>query len=253
MNSGSSAITSGNTASAGAGQVRKLALDLAAVGSRDALIDRLFKALFAAAGWLVLIVLVAVGEAVDAAGRPRSVFHRLDGTFLVSADWDAVQHKFGALVPIYGTVITSLIAMLLAVPAGFGIALFLTEVWRRTGCVWPGCIRDRIARRHSVQHHLRHVGPVRVRALHGSTSFRSSGCSDNLGQALADPGHPVPRVRRWSIGMLTAGIVLGHHGDSVYFLGHARCGSLTVPTRLKESAYALGSTTWEVAWDVVLP
>ena len=97
----------------------------------------------------------------------REAFSTFGWHFLISADWDAVNQKFGALVPIYGTVVTALIAMLIAVPVSFGIALFLTEVAPALAAQ-PGGIGGRIARRHS-QHHLRHVGLVRLRSVHGRT------------------------------------------------------------------------------------
>ena len=117
----------------------------------------------ASAGWFVLVVLVAAALSMLWGGR--EAFSTFGLGFLTSTDWDPVQHKFGALVPIYGTLVTALIAMLIAVPVSFGIALFLTEVapnWLRG----PVAAGDRTAGRHSLDH-LRHVGPVRVRSVHG--------------------------------------------------------------------------------------
>src|SRR5258706_5903622 len=99
---------------------------LAARARRDARADTFFRSIFAGSGWLVLIVLLAA--AVSMLWGGKDAFATFGWNFLISSDWDAVQHKFGALVPIYGTVITALIAMLIAVPVSFGIALFLTEV-----------------------------------------------------------------------------------------------------------------------------
>src|ERR1700710_1788163 len=101
-------------------------LDLAAVGKRDALSDSIFRGIVAGAGWLVLILLVGVAASMLWGGR--EAFAAFGWKFLISSDWDAVNQKFGALVPIYGTLVTALIAMLIAVPVSFGIALFLTEV-----------------------------------------------------------------------------------------------------------------------------
>ena len=67
-------------------------------------------------------------------GRPRGASQTFGLGFFCRPSWDPVEHKFGALVPIYGTVVTAIIAMLIAVPVSFGIALFLTEVaprWMR--------------------------------------------------------------------------------------------------------------------------
>src|SRR6185369_4057689 len=118
------AVTAPNAASA--------PVDLQRVAARDAFVDRLFRAIFAGAGWFVLIALIAT--AVSMLWGGREAFSTFGWHFLVDSDWDAVNKKFGALVPIYGTLVTALIAMLIAVPVSFGIALFLTEVapnWMR--------------------------------------------------------------------------------------------------------------------------
>jgi len=157
-----------------------------------------------------------------------------------------VNHQFGALVPIYGTLVTALIAMLIAVPVSFGIALFLTEVapaWLRTPV---GAAIELLAGIPSIIYGMwglfvfvpvmgNHVIPFLSAHLGGLP----------LLSALFD-GPPL------GIGMLTAGIVLAIM--VIPFIASVmREVFLTVPTRLKESAYALGSTTWEVAWDIVLP
>src|SRR4051812_13203503 len=108
------------------GGARETPVDLARVAARDAFVDRVFKGIFASAGWFVLIALIAT--AVSMLWGGREAFATFGWSFLFSSDWDAVNHKFGALVPIYGTLVTALIAMLIAVPVSFGIALFLTEV-----------------------------------------------------------------------------------------------------------------------------
>ena len=79
--------------------------------------------------------------------------------FLFSQSWYPVTENFGALAPVYGTLVTSLIAMFFAVPMGIGVAIFLTEL-----CPYPlrrpiGVPRHRTARGHTVDH-LRHLGPV---------------------------------------------------------------------------------------------
>src|SRR5207248_2706575 len=74
---------------------------LAARARRDAAADRFFKSMFAGAGWLVLIVLVAAAASMLWGGK--EALTTFGWSFLTSTEWDAVQHKFGALVPIYGT------------------------------------------------------------------------------------------------------------------------------------------------------
>ena len=99
---------------------------------RDARADVAFRAIVAAAGMFVLVALAGAALAMLWGGR--EAFSTFGFGFLFSSDWDAVNHQFGALVPIYGTLVTALIAMLIAVPVSFGIALFLTEVapgWMR--------------------------------------------------------------------------------------------------------------------------
>ena len=93
--------------------------------------------------------------------------------FLTREIWNPVTEQFGALAPLYGTVITSLIAMLIAVPLAFGIAVFLTEtcpLWLRG----PICERHRTAGR-GAEHRVRHLGPVRAGAAAAA-----------LGAAVAD-------------------------------------------------------------------
>jgi len=219
-------------------------VNLAVRARRDAAADRFFKGVFAGSGWLVLIVLVAAAASMLWGGK--DAFTTFGWNFLVSTDWDAVQHKFGALVPIYGTLVTALIAMLIAVPVSFGIALFLTEVapnWLR-GPVASGI--ELLAGIPSIIYGMWGLFVfVPFMAAHIIPWLNA-----HLGQwPLIGPLFNGPPL---GIGMLTAGIVLAIM--VIPFISAVmRDVFLTVPTRLKESAYALGSTTWEVAWDIVLP
>ena len=91
---------------------------------------------------------------------------RLRAGFLITDDWDPVQDIYGAAVPIFGTVVTSILALALAVPLAFGIAFYLTElapVWLRRSGQHGG----RVAGGGAV-HHLWHVGILRDRADHGA-------------------------------------------------------------------------------------
>ena len=99
---------------------------------RGAGADRLFELVTAGAAWLVLILLGAVALAMAWGGR--LAFQTFGWRFVTGSEWDVVAGKFGALVPIYGTLVTSLIALIIAVPVSIGIALFLTEIaprWSR--------------------------------------------------------------------------------------------------------------------------
>ena len=81
--------------------------------------DRLFQLVTAGAAWFVLILLG--GAAASMAWGGRLAFEMFGWGFVTSRDWDAVAGKFGALVPIYGTLVTSLLALLIAVPVSIGI------------------------------------------------------------------------------------------------------------------------------------
>jgi phosphate transport system permease protein len=219
-------------------------VDLQSRARKDAATDRFFKSLFASAGWLVLILLVATAASMLWGGR--EAFSTFGWSFLTSTEWDAVQHKFGALVPIYGTLVTALIAMIIAVPVSFGIALFLTEVA-------PNWMRGPVA---SAIELLAGI-PSIIYGMWGLFVFVPFMAAHIIPWLNAHLGH-VPLLSALftgpplGIGMLTAGIVLAIM--VIPFISAVmRDVFLTVPTRLKESAYALGSTTWEVAWDVVLP
>ncbi|MEO6065879.1 MAG: phosphate ABC transporter permease subunit PstC [Lysobacterales bacterium] len=211
---------------------------------RDARADRLFRWTVAAAGIFVLVALTAAALSMLWGGR--EAFQTFGWKFFSSTEWDPVQQKFGAFVPIYGTLVTALIAMLIAVPVSFGIALYLTEVapsWLRAPV---GAAIELLAGIPSIIYGMwglfvlapflaEHVYPW-VDAHMGQWPF--------VGALFAGP--PL------GLGMGTAGLVLGIM--VIPFIASVmREVFLTVPTPLKESAYALGSTTFEVAWDVVLP
>lgn len=167
-------------------------------------------------------------------------------SFLWSADWDPVQEKFGALVPIYGTLVTSLIAMVIAVPVSFGIALFLTEMapsWLKRPL---GTAIELLAAIPSIIYGMwglfvfvpifqTYLQPLLIATL---------GSVPGLGQLFTGP--PL------GIGMLTAGIILSIMVIPFVTAVMRDVFELTPPL-LKESAYGLGATTFEVVWKVVLP
>ena len=166
--------------------------------------------------------------------------------FLWTTQWDPVKEDFGALVPIYGTLATSAIAMLIGVPVSFGIALFLTELtpaWLKRPL---GTAIELLAAIPSIIYGMwglfifaplfqAHVQPALVDSL---------GAVPWLGALFAGP--PL------GIGMLTAGLILSIMVVP-FITAVMRDVFELVPPLLKESAYGLGSTTWEVVWRVVLP
>jgi phosphate transport system permease protein len=212
--------------------------------NKDSLVDGVFKALVASAGIFVLLALV--GAAISMFWGGRLAFETFGLQFLTTEEWDVGASKFGALVPIYGTLVTASIAMLIAVPVSFGIAIFLTEVapnWLR------GPVGSAIELLAGIPSIIYGMWGLFVLAPYLS-EHAYPWINDNLGQTpvvgVLFTGPPL------GIGMLTAGLVLAIM--IIPFISSVmREVFLTVPTRLKESAYALGSTTWEVVWDIVLP
>src|SRR4051812_16240080 len=94
--------------------------------SRDAVFDRAFRWMVAGAGLFVLFALIGAAFSMAYGGLPA--FKAFGWGFLTKQEWDVPSSDFGAAVPIFGTLVTAAIAMLIAVPVSFGIATFLTEV-----------------------------------------------------------------------------------------------------------------------------
>jgi phosphate transport system permease protein len=212
----------------------------------------LFRWLVAGCGILVMSLLL--GAALSMAWGGRQAFTTFGLHFFTSTEWDINAGKFGALVPILGTLITALIAILIAVPVSFGIALFLTDVapqWMRTPI---GTAIELLAGIPSIIYGMwgffifvpimsTYVQPWLINHLGDGTD--DAGKPTGLGLSVFS-GAPI------GVGVLTAGIVLAIM-ILPFIASVMREVFLTVPSRLKESAYALGSTRWEVLWDIVLP
>ena len=214
------------------------------VQSRSAAADRAFTLVTAASAWLVLILLGATAASMAWGGR--LAFETFGLGFITSRDWDVVQGSFGALVPIYGTLVTSAIALVIAVPVSIGIALFLTDIAPRWIRGPVGIAIELLAAIPSIIYGMwglfvfapfmaEHVQPRLTETLGGWPL---------IGPILSGP--PI------GIGMLTAGIVLGIM-IIPFIAAVARDVFNAVPAALKESAVALGSTRWEVLSRVTLP
>ena len=166
--------------------------------------------------------------------------------FLWEAHWDPVREEFGALVPIYGTLVTSLIAMLIGVPVSFGIALFLTEL----SPTW-------LKRPLGTAIELLAAIPSIIYGMWGLFVFAPI-FQAHLQPALIEAFAPVPGLGilfngpPLGIGMMTAGLILSIMVIP-FITAVMRDVFELVPPLLKESAYGLGATTWEVVWRVVLP
>ena len=171
--------------------------------------------------------------------RHRRAGHRRDAgacrrsasASLISERWNPVTEKFGALAPIYGTLVTSLIAMLIA-RAGRLRHRDLPDRAVPACAAAPARHRDRAARRHP-QHHLRHLGPVRLRAVPAADTSsrpdrRRSATSRCCRSLFAGPPY--------GIGMLTAGLILAIM-VLPFITSIMRDVFETVPPVLKEAAY----------------
>jgi phosphate transport system permease protein len=206
--------------------------------------DRAFQWITAAAAWLVLLLLG--GVAVSMAWGGRLAFQTFGWSFVTGKDWDVVGEKFGAFVPIYGTLVTSAIALIIAVPVSIGIALFLTDIAPR----WS---RGPIA----IAIELLAAIPSIIYGMWGLFIFApfmaahvEPWLNNHLGnKAVIGPLFNGPPI---GIGMLTAGIVLGIMVIP-FVASVAREVFSAVPAPLKESAVALGSTRWEILSRVTLP
>ncbi len=166
--------------------------------------------------------------------------------FLSSREWDPPADRFGALVPIYGTIVSSIIALVIAVPVSFGIAIFLTELspaWLRRPL---GTAIELLAAIPSIVYGMWGLlvfAPIFAKYF--QTPLQGTlGKLPGLG-ALFE-GAPL------GIGLLSAGVILAIM--IIPFIAAVMRDVFEVtPPMLKEAAYGVGSTTWEVVWRVVLP
>jgi len=210
----------------------------------DARNERLFRWLLTATVAFVMVSLATAALSMLWGGR--EVLQSQGLSFFYSSEWNPVENKYGALAPIYGTIVTAVIAMVIAVPVSFGIAFFLTEVAPRWLRGPVGTAIELLAGIPSIIYGMWGLF-VLVPVM---TEYGTPWLNDHIGTlpyiGVFFRGPPL------GIGMLTAGFVLAIM--VIPFISSVmREVFLTVPQRLKESAYALGSTKWEVSWDIVLP
>jgi phosphate transport system permease protein len=218
---------------------------VAAVKSRHGVVgDFIFRHLTFLFALFVLLILGGVIVALISGALPA--LRTFGVSFLYTDVWNPVTEKFGALAPIYGTLVTSAIAMLVGIPVAFGVAVFITEICP----LW-------LKRPLATMIELLAAIPSIIYGIWGLFVFApfvqayiEPAIIDTFGQlpgigALFD-GPPL------GIGVLTAGFIL-----SIMVLPFIssimRDVFETVPGILKESAYALGSTRGEVVWHIVLP
>ena len=206
--------------------------------------DTVFRLLALAAALFVLLSLGGAAFSMFYGGLPA--FEKFGFGFIYRTAWDPVRQDFGALVPIFGTLVTSAIAMVIAVPVSFGIAVFLTEVS-------PNWLRGPVAAAVELLAGI----PSIIYGMWGLFVFVPF-MSDYIEPWLTDVLGPIPLIGNLfdgpplGIGMLTAGIILGVM--VIPFISSVmRDVFALVPTTLREAAFGLGATRWEVIRGVVLP
>lgn len=169
--------------------------------------------------------------------------HQFGWRFLVTQTWDPVAGQFGAGAFIYGTVMTSAIALAIAVPLGIGVAIFLAELAPRKLSNAAGMLLELLAAVPSVVY-----GLVGVSVL---VPVMRTDVQPAL-KALTGGNFPLFSGPSYGIGLLTAGFVLAIMVVP-FIVSVGREVLLAVPREQREAALALGSTRWESTWKVVLP
>ncbi|HET9210081.1 MAG TPA: phosphate ABC transporter permease subunit PstC [Thermoanaerobaculia bacterium] len=194
----------------------------------------------------LLVAALLLGILISLFRGSLPAFHKFGWCFLSSQEWNPVTEVFGALPVIYGTLVTSAIAMLLGVPISFGIALFITEL-----C--PKWLRQPLG----VAIELLAAIPSIIYGMWGLFVLAPL-LSDHVQPWMTEHLGNWPGVGRLfqgpplGIGVFTAGLILAIMVIP-YITAVMRDVFETVPAVLKESAFALGTTTWEVVRNVVLP
>jgi phosphate transport system permease protein len=209
---------------------------------------RLGNALFGGSAWLfaILVLILLAGVMVSLVVGATPAFRAFGPAFIWTEVWNPVKDHYGALSPLYGTLVTSFVAMIIGVPVSLGIAIFLTEL-----C--PTYLRRPI----STAVELLAAVPSIIFGMWGlfvlaplMQRYIEPAIIATLGNiplvGLLFKGPP------YGIGLMTAGIILSAM-VLPYMVSIMRDVFETVPSQLRESAYGLGATTWEVMKTVVIP
>jgi phosphate transport system permease protein len=218
---------------------------LAAAKSRHGVIgDFAFRNLTFVFALIVLLILGGVIVALVDGALPA--IRAFGASFLVAAVWNPVTEKFGALAPIYGTLVTSAIAMVIGIPVAFGVAMFITEICP----IW-------LKRPLATMIELLAAIPSIIYGIWGLFVLAPF-VQQYIEPAIIDTIGQVPGIGRFfagpplGIGVLTAGFILAIM-VLPFISSIMRDVFETVPAMLKESAYGLGATRTEVVLQVVLP
>lgn len=206
--------------------------------------DRLFRGVTRSVAYFILIIVGAILVSLLVGAWPA--LSKFGFGFFVSTDWNPVTEHFGAAVAIFGTLATSVIALLIAVPVSFGIAVFITELA-------PSWLKRPVGT--AVE--LLAAIPSIIYGMWGLFVFAPA-FSDRIQPWITDHLADVPLLGTLTsgppmgIGIFTAGLILAVM-ILPFITAVMRDVFEIVPSVLKESAYGLGATTWEVIRSVVLP
>jgi len=215
-----------------------------APAQRSLLVDAGFRHLTRLFAFFVFILLAGILVSLVYGSRDSLAEYGLP--FLWTNDWDPVRHSYGALVPVLGTVISAFLALLIAVPVSFGIAMFLTEL----SPVW-------LRRPLGVAIEMLAAIPSIIYGMWGLFVFVPL-FQEYVQPHLVDFFDGIPVLENlfggppMGIGLFTAGLILSIM-IIPFIAAVMRDVFEQVPPMLKESAYGLGSTTWEVVRKVMLP
>ena len=206
--------------------------------------DAIFAGIARLSGISVLVLLGGIIVVLFIGGLPA--FKQFGFGFLISDDWDPVKDSFGALVPVFGTLVTAVLALIMAVPLAFGIAFYLTELaplWFRRPV---GTAIELLAAVPSIIYGMwGFFVIVPIMATHVQPFI-----IDTIGELpLVGAFFQGPP---FGTGILTAAMVLAVM-IIPYIAATMRDVFETVPPVFKESAYGLGCTTWEVMRSIVIP
>jgi len=190
----------------------------------------------------LIVILITMAVAYELWGESALARQKFGWGFLVTRTWDPVAEDFGAAPFIYGTLVTSLLALAIAVPLGIAVALFLAELAPRQVSDATALLVDLLAAVPSVIYGLIAVS-VLVPLMRDPIAPMLKAVFGSL---------PIMSGPAYGVGYLTAGLVLAVM-IVPFIVSVSREVLLAVPREQREAALALGSTRWETTWHVVLP
>ncbi len=214
------------------------------IAKRERVVDLVFKYTTQFFALSVLLTLLGIIASLFINAAPA--LSKFGLGFYTTVEWDIINGEFGGLIAIYGTVVTSFIALLIAVPVSFGIAVFLTEI-----CPKP------LRRPLGTAVEILAAVPSIIYGMFGLFIFAPL-FAEYIQPALAATLGQIPGLKILfsgafnGIGILCAGLILSMM-VLPFIASVMRDVFEIVPPVLKESAYGIGCTTWEVVKNVVLP